>query len=201
MELADAEGLGAVTMQRVAQGFGFTTMALYRYVASKDDLHRLMLDAVTDQKSWAIDETDWRIGLSQWLRTVSAAYDRHPWALDIELSGESLLMPGHMKAANAGIRAMRGLSATPGEKVGILMTLSILTRGLAGVRREITAGAEGPNPATVDMIATVVADAGLVDIAAMIEDGSYFGGDVDADEEDVEVAWQLVAAGIERRWG
>ena len=45
MKIADAEGLAAVTMQRVARSFGFTTMALYRYVSSKDDLHQLMLDA------------------------------------------------------------------------------------------------------------------------------------------------------------
>lgn len=36
-------------MQRLAQGFGFTTMAMYRYVASKDDLQQLMLDAVIHQ--------------------------------------------------------------------------------------------------------------------------------------------------------
>lgn len=42
--IADAEGLAAVTMQRVAQTFEFSTMALYRYVTTKDELHRLMLD-------------------------------------------------------------------------------------------------------------------------------------------------------------
>ncbi len=201
VELADAEGLGAVTMQRVAQGFGFTTMALYRYVASKDDLHQLMLDAVTAPDAWAIDDADWRMGLSQWVRVMSDAYSRHLWALDIELSGDALLMPGHMKAANAGLRAMRGLSATPAEKVGILMTLSVLVRGLAGVRREIDSVSGGPSAATVELIRAVVADAGLVDIGAVIEDGTYFGGEIDTDEDDVEVAWQLVAAGIERQWG
>src|SRR5690606_40008644 len=80
--IADAEGLAAVTMQRVAQGFGFTTMALYRYVASKDDLHRLMLDAVTAGQEWAVAADDWRIGVGQWVHVVSESYDRHPWALD-----------------------------------------------------------------------------------------------------------------------
>ncbi len=66
IELADAEGLQAVTMQRVAQGFGFTTMAMYRYVASKDDLHLLMLDASIPDDAWAVDHDDWRVGLEQW---------------------------------------------------------------------------------------------------------------------------------------
>ena len=38
IDLADAEGLGAVTMQAVARSLGFTTMSLYRYVSSKDEL-------------------------------------------------------------------------------------------------------------------------------------------------------------------
>ena len=46
VELADAGGLGAVTMAKVAEALGFTTMSLYRYVSSKDELILLMQDAV-----------------------------------------------------------------------------------------------------------------------------------------------------------
>ncbi len=42
MQVADAEGLEAITMARVAAKLGFTPMALYRYVASKDELLQLM---------------------------------------------------------------------------------------------------------------------------------------------------------------
>ena len=45
IEVADTEGLAAVSMARVAQQLGSSTMALYRYVASKDDLLLLMSDA------------------------------------------------------------------------------------------------------------------------------------------------------------
>ena len=41
--IADKDGLSAVSMNRVAASFGFTTMSLYRYVPSKDDLVLLML--------------------------------------------------------------------------------------------------------------------------------------------------------------
>src|SRR5699024_2885648 len=47
IEIADADGLAAVTMQRVARALEFTTMSLYRYVASKDELLALMQDAAT----------------------------------------------------------------------------------------------------------------------------------------------------------
>ena len=45
IRLADAEGLEAVSMARVAAELGFTTMSLYRYVASKDELLQLMWNA------------------------------------------------------------------------------------------------------------------------------------------------------------
>ena len=46
IELADGDGLGAVSMKRVAERLGFTTMSLYRYVTSKDELLLLMHDTV-----------------------------------------------------------------------------------------------------------------------------------------------------------
>ena len=45
VRLADAEGLEAVSMARVAKELGFTTMSLYRYVTNKDELLQLMWNA------------------------------------------------------------------------------------------------------------------------------------------------------------
>src|SRR6202020_324762 len=42
LRVADAEGLEAVSMARVAAELGFTTMSLYRHVASKEELLQLM---------------------------------------------------------------------------------------------------------------------------------------------------------------
>jgi AcrR family transcriptional regulator len=44
IEIADADGLGAVSMSSVANRLGYTTMSLYRYVSAKDDLIVLMND-------------------------------------------------------------------------------------------------------------------------------------------------------------
>src|SRR5580704_2893657 len=45
VRLGDGEGLEAVSMARVAKELGFTTMSLYRYVASKEELLQLMWNA------------------------------------------------------------------------------------------------------------------------------------------------------------
>ena len=47
IDIADAEGLAAVSMSRVAASLGFTTMSLYRYVTSKDDLILLMQEGAS----------------------------------------------------------------------------------------------------------------------------------------------------------
>src|SRR5579859_8267137 len=43
--LADAEGLDAVSMARVATALGAAPMSLYRHVSAKEELRRLMVDA------------------------------------------------------------------------------------------------------------------------------------------------------------
>src|SRR5690606_23755251 len=64
IEIADADGLGAVSMAKVAQRLGFTTMSLYRYVTSKDDLLLLMQEAALDvEYPPAHEPADWRAEL------------------------------------------------------------------------------------------------------------------------------------------
>lgn len=48
--IADADGIGALSMQRVATELGSATMSLYRHVPSKDDLVALMLDTAMAER-------------------------------------------------------------------------------------------------------------------------------------------------------
>lgn len=53
VKLADAGGLAAVSMSKVAAELGFTTMSLYRYVDAKDDLYVVMLEhAFGTPRTW-----------------------------------------------------------------------------------------------------------------------------------------------------
>src|ERR1700754_1166475 len=73
--LADAEDLSAVSMGRVASSLGFTTMSLYRYVTSKDDLLLLMQDAASSVPIPPdSDEVDWRQGLRDWVTMNLSVY-------------------------------------------------------------------------------------------------------------------------------
>src|SRR5689334_23636464 len=86
VEIADEAGLGAVSMATVAKRCGFTTMSLYRHVASKDELVWRMVDkAVGVAPELTYD--GWRDGLFQWGHALMDRLRAHPWGIDIPING------------------------------------------------------------------------------------------------------------------
>jgi AcrR family transcriptional regulator len=79
--IADAEGLAAVTMQRVAQVVGVTKMALYRYVPGKVELVALMTDAALGEPP-ALTGGGWRERLDEWGRRMFGRFVAHSWTLE-----------------------------------------------------------------------------------------------------------------------
>ncbi len=78
--VADAEGLAAVSMRRVATQLGVATMSLYRHVADKDDLLMQMMDAAFREWSFpASPSGDWRQRLELAARMLWAMFRQHPW--------------------------------------------------------------------------------------------------------------------------
>ncbi|MCL2734284.1 MAG: TetR/AcrR family transcriptional regulator, partial [Actinomycetia bacterium] len=65
VELADREGLPAVSMRRVAGALGTGAASLYRYVATRDDLLDLMTDSTAGEYELPAPSGDWRADLLQ----------------------------------------------------------------------------------------------------------------------------------------
>ncbi|CAL9382182.1 hypothetical protein SUDANB58_01080 [Streptomyces sp. enrichment culture] len=79
VRIADAEGLEAVSMRRVAAELGCGTMSLYNYVPRKEDLHELMVDAVAGEHELWEPSGDWRADMLRVARQTRALMRRHPW--------------------------------------------------------------------------------------------------------------------------
>jgi AcrR family transcriptional regulator len=78
--IADAEGLGAVSMRRIASELGVATMSLYRHVEDKDDLLLQMMDAVfRDSRLPADPPAGWRPRVEIVARLLWDAFRQHPW--------------------------------------------------------------------------------------------------------------------------
>lgn len=94
--LADADGLEAVTMRRVAQQLGVAPMTLYTYVPGKAELLDLMLDTTYAQMPRAdTSGQPWRDRLTAVAEENKALFEAHPWAATISTSRPPL-GPGMM---------------------------------------------------------------------------------------------------------
>jgi AcrR family transcriptional regulator len=123
IEAADEEGIGALSMARVAKRLGSATMSLYRYVTSKDELQLLMLDMASGKPPALADLAgDWRAGLERWSREFLAVFRRHPWMLQIPLAGPPM-EPGQLMWLECGLRTLNGTGLSPVERLSALLLL------------------------------------------------------------------------------
>jgi AcrR family transcriptional regulator len=60
IKVAHTDGLGALSMTRIAGELGVGTMSLYRYVAAKDELLLLMVDTALGAPPPPATGEDWR---------------------------------------------------------------------------------------------------------------------------------------------
>ena len=187
--LADQGGLGGVTMQRVAEALGFSAMALYRYVASKDELMMLMQDrAMQLDGAWPVEADDWRTGLTDVAATLRDAYKRHPWMLDVAMSATTAVMPSSVRYTDAAFRAMRRLPVPSGERSVIVLAVSLLVRSYCALERDLQAaeGVDGPaiaefTPGIVALVGEVVTPDRFPDLAPMAT--AFYAGDTGVADE------------------
>ncbi|MFC4502062.1 MULTISPECIES: TetR/AcrR family transcriptional regulator [Streptomyces] len=107
--VADAEGLDALTMRRVAKELGVVPMTLYTYVPGKAELLDLMVDAAYARMP-RTDTADqpWRQRLTAVAEENRALYERHPWAAAVS-TARPPLGPGQMAKYEHELSALDGL--------------------------------------------------------------------------------------------
>ncbi|WP_249521724.1 TetR/AcrR family transcriptional regulator [Microbacterium sp. ER1] len=122
--LADADGLGAVSMAAVAARLGFTPMSLYRYVSAKDDLLLLMQEEATGLPPESHLEVDgWRERLLALYEAQILVYLRHPWMLSLPISG-SPITPNSSAWLDAGLAALDGTPLTAEERIAVALAVT-----------------------------------------------------------------------------
>ncbi|MBD5784893.1 TetR/AcrR family transcriptional regulator C-terminal domain-containing protein [Cellulosimicrobium terreum] len=136
MQIADAEGLDAVSMARVGESVGYSSMALYRYVTSKDELLALMAETVAgDLEMPAYDGDDWRAGLEAWTRAQIEGLLARPWFLELPLPTVRL-GPNRVAWLDRAFAIMRHLALTPDEKLQVIGLLAQHVLGEGRVQLE-----------------------------------------------------------------
>lgn len=171
VSIADADGLGAVSMASVASALGFTTMSLYRYVSAKDDLILLMQESGVGLPPLDIGEADnWRDGLTRWYRAALEMYLAHPWLLDIPIEGEPVT-PNNLAWLDAGLAVLAQTPLDPSSRVAAVLMLSGHARWEAQIVRFATAP---PSPAIPpEMLAELVTPEQFPFLAPAIAAGAF----------------------------
>jgi AcrR family transcriptional regulator len=139
LAIADAEGIEAVSMRRVARALGAGTMTIYHYVPTKRDLLTLMDDAVMGELLIPDPElaSGWRDALAQIARRSRAAFQRHSWIIGTQLDGDARIGPNAMRHIEQSLAAVAGTPFANEEKMELISlvddyVLGFTLRGDAG---------------------------------------------------------------------
>jgi AcrR family transcriptional regulator len=143
VSLADADGLGALSMARFAERLGCVTMSLYRHVANKDELVTFMLSTAPGPPPAPADPADWRGALTNWATGLWDIYHRHPWVLAAAAAGPPA-DPGQLAWLNAGLAALGATRLPERDKLAAVMAVLHFVRGAAALNIE-AAHVQGPD--------------------------------------------------------
>jgi len=135
LALADADGLDAVTIRRLATELGVTPMALYWHFRSKEDLLTALADRVWEEIDTKLDpDAGWPEQLRCLLESLVRVLRSHPGASQLLLAGEKRSSEAAMIATETALEVLNRGGFDPERAAAIAR--SALFTGIALVMSE-----------------------------------------------------------------
>jgi AcrR family transcriptional regulator len=178
--LADADGIAALSMARLAERLGSAPMSLYRHVSNKDELLVFMTDAAPGPPP-ELPATGWRAALETWARALRGVYYAHPWILQVT-AGRPPLDPGQLAWLDRGLSALDDTALSWAERFEVLMTVLHFVRGEAQIGAVLLQGGQGDQAEYGRLIAHFVTPERMPALAAATAAGIFAAGDGDLEE-------------------
>lgn len=183
VRIADAEGIDALSMRRLATDLGSGTMTLYHYVRTKDELLALVTDAVMGEVVLADGELpadDWRAAVTLVAERTRDCLLAHPWIFDIV--DDPAAGPNGVRHFDQTMQAVAALPGTLGDKLDLIYALDEYTFGYCLHRREdVAAGG------------TAHADAWMMRyVGDLVAQGGYPAMEALVAEHGLEPTWTLM---------
>jgi len=190
IKVAMTEGIGALSMTRVASELGVGTMSLYRYVTAKDELLTLMVDSALGRPPDPAPGEDWRAGLTRWAIGVRNAYRRHPWSLRVPISAPPL-GPNNVAWLENALRALGATPLSEQQKLSTVLLVSGFVRNDVTLDLDLAAGAAGGQvmPTYARMLGALIEHGDFPALADALASGAL------EDEDDPDSEFQF---GLER---
>jgi len=144
VHIADTDGLGALSMQRVAAALRVTKMALYRYVGGKAELTSVMIEAaVGEPPHLAGLSGGWRARLEEFARVLGEAWREHPWLPWVTV-GDRVMGPRELGWVESAVSALHGTPLDGTERLDAVFVL------FGHIRNTQSLSTAGTQPWTAD---------------------------------------------------
>jgi AcrR family transcriptional regulator len=199
VEIADSEGIDAVSMRRIAKELGTGAMTLYRYLPAKEDLYSVMIDQAVGFEPQE-PTGDVRADLATLARRQRQILRRHPWLAPL-LAGRPIIGPNVLRGTERDLALLDGCGLGIDEMLDVLNPIRHWVNG--AVQAELAERAAA-DQAGVDRLAwqqrmgpylaTQLATGEFPHLRQMIEVGQFR----DADER-FENGLAILLAGVETR--
>lgn len=135
--IADAEGLDALSMQRLAGEFGYSPMSLYRYVPGKTQLVDVMMDvACGPPPDLAEVPGGWRAEVETWIDELWRMYQAHDWLARVQIRNPPM-GPNQLGWFEALLRSLEPTGLDHEEMAALAMFVSASLRDLARVATDL----------------------------------------------------------------
>ncbi len=147
--VADKEGLGALSMRRVAVELDVATMSLYRHIRDKDDLLVLMIDAAFAEWQAPATGNNWQEVLAESARGLWRIFRRHVWLAPAYSLTRPLVVPSGLTYTEQVLATLLDRGLKPATSFSMSLILFNFVRGFA-TSLEMEATAEADTGVTAD---------------------------------------------------
>lgn len=138
VEVADTEGLAALSMRKVATRLNVGAMSLYTYVPGRSELVELMIDRIYAQLELPDPDTVWQQQVESWARQTWSLYQAHSWILDHNMAQ----LPAGPNILDFDESLYSAIGSAGVEPARINRVKSLITSSLFGIARTWISDAE-----------------------------------------------------------
>jgi AcrR family transcriptional regulator len=164
IDVADADGLGALTMRRLGQELGVEAMALYRHFPNKEAILDGIIESIVDSVVAPSGDRDWRDILAARARSARVVFTDHSWAIGL-LEGRSM-GEATMHALDATLGRLRDAGFTIDDAVHALWLVDSFVYGHV-IQEASFMDSDGADEAAIAAGLQELADGGLPHLAEL----------------------------------
>jgi AcrR family transcriptional regulator len=138
IRIADADGLEALSMQRIAAELGYSTMSIYNHIPSKDLLLEVVADVAAGKPpAPELDGSeDFRHAVRHWVGALWAGFQTRPWLLRVPLD-HAPIGPNQLAWLDRLLQPLLAAGLVGGEARAAALHLTAVVRGTAQISMDI----------------------------------------------------------------